>query len=47
MEQLQFKDYFGISTAEQLQLVLPSCYGEQTINNEKLKCIEEEMEAHK
>ena len=47
MEQLQFNDYFGISTAERLKLVLQSGYGEQTTNNEELERIEDEMGAHK
>ena len=40
-----FQRLFGMSTAERLQLVLRSGYGEQTANNEELIRIEEEMDA--
>ena len=46
-EQLQFTYYFWMSSAERLQFVLRSGYGEQTTNNEELKRIEEEMDAHR
>ena len=44
-EQLQFKDSFGMSTAENLQLVLRSGYSEQNTNNNELIRIGEEMDA--
>ena len=46
-EQLECKEYFGMSKAERLQIVLRSDYGEQTTNNEEFIRVEEEMKAQK
>ena len=41
LEEQQFNDYFEISTAERLQFVLRSGYGEQSTNNTELMRSEE------